>query len=115
MMNLVRESKEKGINESEIWKILLKHRWDSEILKINPCLDENNIAKVIFKTGQDLRLNYDWNIWITKRDIRLEIELFSAVHFCPDSLIEFLKVNLQYIAAKFRKFGFFSGNCSIRH
>ena len=62
-------------------------------MKSNPCLGENEVAKVIFKTGQDLRLNYDWNIWITEKDIRLEIELFSAVHFCPDSLIEAAKLS----------------------
>ena len=47
IMNLVRESKKKGINQSMIWKTLLQHRWDIEILKTNPCLNENQVAQMI--------------------------------------------------------------------
>ena len=39
--NLVREANIYGINESKIWKTLLKHRWDFEFLKTNPCLNES--------------------------------------------------------------------------
>ena len=59
IMNLVRESKIKGIDESDVWKTLLKHRWEIEILKTNSCLNESQVVEVIFKTGQDLKIEYD--------------------------------------------------------
>ena len=70
IMNLVRESKIKGIRESEIWKKFFQHRWDIEILKTNSCLTENQTAEMIYKIGQDLNLNYGSSLWIPEEDIR---------------------------------------------
>ena len=65
IMSLVRKSKRQGIHESEVWKTLLKHRWDIDFLKTNSsCLNENQRAEVIYKTTQDLKVNFDWNLWI---------------------------------------------------
>ena len=38
IMNIVRESKVKGIDESGIWESLLKHRWDIENFEKHPSL-----------------------------------------------------------------------------
>ena len=61
IMNLVCNSKMKGVNESGIRKTLLKHRWDVEILKSTCCLNKGQVAKVIYKIGEDLKVKYDWN------------------------------------------------------
>ena len=67
IMSLVRESKVEGIHESEIWKTLLKHRWDTEILKANSsCLDENQRFEVIYKTAIDLKIIFYNNHWISE-------------------------------------------------
>ena len=68
VMNLVRQGKIQKASESKVWKTLLKHRWDSTILKTNPCLNESQVAEVIYKTGQDLKIKYDWNLWIPDED-----------------------------------------------
>ena len=93
IMNLVRESKLKGVSESEVWINLLKHRWGKEILKAHPCLYQSQITEVIYKTGQDLKLKYDWNIWFPEEDIAFGMELFSALHYCPENLIEAAKLS----------------------
>merc|ERR1712122_319777 len=92
IMNLVRESKIKGISESEIWKALFQHRWDIEILKTNSCLTENQTAEMIYKIGQDLNLNYGSSLWIPEEDIRLGTELYS-VFSCPARLLETVKLS----------------------
>ena len=43
IMSLVRESKIEGTNKSEVWKTLLKHRWDIE----SPYLSQSQVAEVI--------------------------------------------------------------------
>ena len=92
-MSLVRESKRKMIHESEVWKTLLDHRWDNDILKTNSsCLDDNQRFQVIYKTALDLRINYN-NHWIREEDLRLGTELFSALHYCPENLIEAAKLS----------------------
>ena len=91
--SLVRESKIKGIRESEVWKTLLKHRWDIDFLKTNaPCLDENQMFEVIYKTAQNLKINYGYH-WISEEALRLGTELFSAIHYCPENLIEAAKLS----------------------
>ena len=47
---------------------------------------------MIYKTAQDLKIHYDSNQWIPKEDLRLGIELFSAIHYCPETLIESAKL-----------------------
>ena len=72
----------------------MKHRWDNEILKTNSsCLNENQREDVIFKTAQDLKIHYDTNLWIPKEGLRFGIELFSALHYCPEHLIEAAKLS----------------------
>ena len=93
IMNIVYESKLNKYRKSEVWKTLLEHRWDLEILKTNPCLNNSQVAEVIYRTGQDLRLRYDWNLWIPEEDLRLGIELHAALHYCPDNLIEAAKLS----------------------
>ena len=39
LLKMVRESKRNNIDEKDVWKSLLKHRWSSEIMKDSPCLD----------------------------------------------------------------------------
>ena len=93
IMNLLRESKIKRINGSGIWKTLLKHRWDIEILKTNSCLNESQVVDVIFKTGQDLKIEYGWNPWIPEEDMISWMELYSVLHYCPEKLIEAAKLS----------------------
>ena len=89
----MRESKIKGIRESEVWKTLLKHRWDSDFLKTNAlCLDENQMFEVIYKTALDLKINFGY-LWIPEEDLRFGTELFSAIHYCPETLIEAAKLS----------------------
>ena len=93
IMNLVRESKIKGINEGQIWKTLMKHRWGIGILRTNPCLNENKVADVIFMTVQDLNITYDWNLWIPEEDLRLGAELYLVLKCPPAKLIEAAKLS----------------------
>ena len=93
IMDLVRESKIKRIPEHEVWKTLLKHRWDIDILRTNsPCLNENQRISVIYKTAQDLKIKYNWNHWIPEGDLRLGTELYSVLS-CPENLIEAAKLS----------------------
>ena len=89
IISLVRESKVRRVDDSQVWKTLLKHRWDVENLKTNSCLDNNQILGVIFKTGQSFNLKTGssiWN-WISDDDLAFGLELFSALHYCPESLV----------------------------
>ena len=93
ILSLVRESKKKRVYESEVWKTLLRHRWDSDFLETNaPCLDENQIFEVIYKTALNLKINYGYH-WISEEGLRLGTELFSAIHYCPETLIEAAKLS----------------------
>ena len=38
ILNLVRESKSKGLQNEKVRKALLKSRWNSEVLNVSPCL-----------------------------------------------------------------------------
>ena len=93
IINLVRESRKKEINKNEIWQTLLQHRWDIAILKTNPCFSESQVSELIFKTVQDLKIKYDWNLWIPEDDIRLGTELYSVLHYCPENLVETAKLS----------------------
>ena len=94
IMSLLRESRKERVHESEVWKTLLKHRWEIDFLKANSsCLDEKQRFQVIYKTAQDLKIHYDSNQWIPKEDLRLGIELSSAIHYCPETLIESAKLS----------------------
>ena len=93
IMNLVQESKIYGVSQGEVWKALLKHRWDIGILGTSPCLNENQIAEVIVKTGPDLNLKYDWNIWIHEEDLAFGTQLYTTLCQCPGKLVEAAKLS----------------------
>ena len=93
IMNLVHESKVQRVDKSRVWKTLLKHRWDVEILKTNSCLHEEQISEVIYKTGHNLKLKYDWNLWIPEDDITFGMELYSELYYCHENLIESAKLS----------------------
>ena len=56
------------------------------------CLSNKQAAEVVYKTGQEFNINYDWNTWNPDEDISFGIQLYSAVHYCPDHLIEAAKL-----------------------
>ena len=56
-------------------------------------MNENQREDVIFKTAQDLKIHYDSNHWIPEEDLGLGLELVSAVHNCPENLIEAAKLS----------------------
>ena len=91
IMNLVRESKIHGIKKEEVWKTLLKHRWDIGILKTSRCLNRSQVEEVVLKTSKDLKLKYYLDLWIPEEDLAFGIELYSilkplAFFFRPDSI-----------------------------
>ena len=47
---------------------------------------------MIFKTGKEFNLKYDWSTWISNDDIAFGIQLYSAIHYCPDHLMEAAKL-----------------------
>ena len=51
---------------------------------------------MIFKTGQDLNLKYDWNHWIPEDDLAFGTELYTALHDCPGKLIEASKLSTMF-------------------
>ena len=94
--NLVRESKIHKVERREIWKTILKYRWNIDILTNSPCLNETQVAEVIYKTGQDLNLKYDWNLWIPEEDLAFVTELYSALQYCPGNLVESAKLSVLF-------------------
>ena len=96
MINLAREGKMRGFEEKEVWKTLLRQRWNFDILKSNSCLTESQVADVIFGIGKDLKFKYDWNLWFPEEDIAFGLELFSALHFCRGSLTKAAKLSALY-------------------
>ena len=94
ILSLVRESKKKGIHENDVWQTSLKHRWNIDFLKATSfCLNESQRIDVIYKTAQDSKINYDSNKWIAEEDLKLGTELFAALHYCPENLIEAAKLS----------------------
>ena len=96
ILNLVRESKSKGLQNEKVWKALLKSRWNSEVLNVSSCLNKGQAAEVIFKTGQDLGIVYNWNIRVYQEDVKFAKELYSVVLFCPDHLVEAAKLSTLF-------------------
>ena len=56
-------------------------------------MNESQRIDVIYKTAQDLKIDYDTNLWIAEDDLKLGIELFSALHYCPEHLVEAAKLS----------------------
>ena len=50
------------------------------------------MIEVIHKTGQELKVKFDWNTWVTDEDIAFGTQLFAAVHYCPSHLVEAAKL-----------------------
>ena len=93
IIHLVRWSKYLKIDKREVWKTLLKYRWDLEFVKTNPCLDEDQIATVIFKTALEMKFLYSWSLWFPEEDLTFGTELLSALHYCPGHLVEAAKLS----------------------
>ena len=93
IINLIRESKIKKISEGELWRALLKQKWDVKALKTTSCLNKNQTAGMIYQIGEELNLKYDWNDWIPREDLRLAVELYAALYFCSDKLKEGSKLS----------------------
>ena len=95
MMNIVRESKVQRVSETNVWKTLLEHRWEVDVLKTNSCLNEGQVLEVIYKTGQDLNLINGSNIWnwIPEDNLAFGMKLYSALFYCPETLIEAAKLS----------------------
>ena len=88
LMNLAKESKVKRIPESTVWEVLLKHRWEIEILQQSQCLNEWQMSEIVFKVFQELDLAYSSNTWFIEEDLSLGTEFYSALTYCPDYLLE---------------------------
>ena len=96
LVNLARESKTKKVLESVVWEVLLKHRWDKETVKHSKCLDESQIAEVIFSVIQELGLEYTSNTWLPQEDLSLGTEFYSALYYCPDHLLEAARLSVFF-------------------
>ena len=96
LVNLAGESKTKKVLESVVWEVLLKHRWDKETVKHSKCLDESQIAKVIFNVIQELGLEYTSNTWLPQEDLSLGTEFYSALYYCPDHLLEAARLSVFF-------------------
>ena len=91
-----RESKIKKVSENVVWEVLLKHRWDKETLKHSKCLDELQIAGVVFKAIQELGLEYTSDAWLREEDLSLGTEFYSALYYCPDHLLEAARLSVFF-------------------
>ena len=96
IFNLVRESKIHGVNGTEIWKTMMTHKRDIQILNPYTCINETQIRVVIYKTGHDLKLNYDMASWIPEEDLAFGTELYSALYYCPEELAETMKLSVFF-------------------
>ena len=50
---------------------------------------------MIFRTGQDLNITYDWNFWIPEEDLAFGTELYSVLQ-CPQQLVEAAKLSFFF-------------------
>ena len=94
--SLVRVSKLNNVKKEKIWQALSRHRWSADILN-SGCLDENQTAEVIRKTGEELSLMYGPNVtWTLEEDLPFVIELYSTLHHCPDHLKEAAQLSVFF-------------------
>ena len=99
IMRLVQESKIYNLSQGQVWKDLLKHRWADEILKrASPCPNETEIASMILKIQHKFGLELGMGTWVTekKEDLAFGTELLSALHFCPDHIVETVKLSVFF-------------------
>ena len=95
IMNLVRESKLNGIEEKDVWETLLKHRWSNKIVLSSGYMTESQLAELIFKIGNELKLKYDDKFWIPEEDSSFGIALYSAI-YCPKHIVEAVRLSVFY-------------------
>ena len=89
---MVHESKRKSVDEKNVWKSLLKHRWRGENLKDSPCLSEDQEYDVILKTAEELNLDHGVNSWVPEEDLNFGKELFSIIR-CQFPVVEAAKLS----------------------
>ena len=90
--------KTKGVKKEKVWEALLRNRWTRKKVLNDPfsCLDESQIAEVIFETGYDLGIGYDWNIRINEKEKEFIKELYSVLLLCPSHLVEAARLSVLY-------------------
>ena len=81
------------VRKSDIWNALLKTRWSIEYLQGSGCLTESQVAEVIYRIGQELKLKYGFNTWIPEEDLTFGTQLYAAMHYCPSHLVEAAKLS----------------------
>ena len=87
-MNLARESKRRKIPESYVWRVLLEHRWNNEILQDSKCLNATKKLEIVFEVFQELGIAYSSYTWFLEEDLSLGTKFYSALTYCPDHLLE---------------------------
>ena len=94
LMKMVRESKRNNVDENDVWKSLLTHRWSNEIMKrpVSPCLNEDLEYDVIHKVTQELNLNLDANSWVPEEYLAFGKELYAIIK-CQFPLVEAAKLS----------------------
>ena len=71
-----------NIAKRDVWKSLLKNRWNNEIIKDSPCLSEDQEYGLIRKTSEELNLDFGVNTWVPNEDLAFGRELYSVMK-CP--------------------------------
>ena len=76
----------------------MRNRWTRKKVLNDPfsCLDESQIAEVIFETGYDLGIGFDWNIRINEKEKEFIKELYSVLLLCPSHLVEAARLSVFY-------------------
>ena len=93
IMNLLRQSKAKKVKKADILEIFLKNKWSKRIEEDFACLSENEVAELIYDSGKELNLKYDWDAWISAEDLADGTELYSVIHNCQSTLVEAAKLS----------------------
>ena len=96
IMNLIRESKMKRVKKADLLKVFLKNRWSKRIEEDSACLSENKVAELIYNSGKELNLKYDWDAWISEEDLADGTELYSVIHNCQSTLVEAAKLSVFF-------------------
>ena len=97
IVNLLQASRKMNLKEDMLLNVLLKWRWSNDIISESPCLNEQQIAKVIVQTGQELNLRFGFYTWISsEEELALGTKLFSVLHYCPQHLVESAKLSVFF-------------------
>ena len=90
LLNLVTGIKRKDMRREEARKTLLFNRWQSTTAT---CLNEDQIADVIWKTLRQLKVHFHWDMKIQEEDKKFIDDLYLLLVSCPDQLIENAKLS----------------------